>query len=183
MSYSVNASPYFPLFARLLSGFGSGFLPIFLGKIALLTDEASRGANYVFIEGMYSLGCAVGPVIASFLSFRINIFGWTIDEGNSSGIVIIIIWLFCLIGFLFLPLDIWADNAADRHLVPTQCHEEKDKKEVCDLKWHKRKTQEERKVRLTDLRISCLLFLTFSNVLLLKCLLSMSPCWEWIISI
>ena len=162
--YSVNASPYFPLFARLLSGFGGGFLPIFLGQIALLTDEASRGANYVFIEGMYSLGCAVGPVIASFLSFRINILGWTIDEGNSPGIIMIIIWLFCLIGFLFLPLDIWVDNAADRNLVLTQCDEEKDKKEVCDLRGHKRKAHGEREVGLTDLRISCLQFLTFSNV-------------------
>ena len=57
-----------------------GFLPIFLGKIALLTDETSRGANYVFVEGVDCLGCAVGPVIASFLSFRTYILRWTIDE-------------------------------------------------------------------------------------------------------
>ena len=83
---------------------------------------------------MYCLGCAVGPVIASSLSFRINILGWTIDEVNSPGIVMTMIWLFCLIGFLFLSIDIWADNAANRHLVLTQSDEETDKKEDGDSK-------------------------------------------------
>ena len=76
-----------------------------------------------------------------------------------------IIWLFCFIGFLFLPLDIWENNAANRDIVLTQSDDEKDKKNG-DQKWHKRKAQEERKVGLMDSRISCLLFLTFSNVLL-----------------
>ena len=116
------------------------------------------------VEGMYCLGCVVGPVIASFLSFRINVLGLTIDEGNSPGVVMTMIWLFCLIGFLFLPIDIWADNAANKNLVLTRSDDEKDKKKDGDLKWHKRKAQEERKIGLTDLRISCLLFLTFSNV-------------------
>ena len=48
--------------------------------------------------------------------------------------------------------------------VLTQSDDKKDKKENDDQKLHKRKAQEERKVRLMDLRISCLLFLTFSNV-------------------
>ena len=101
--YSVNVSAYFPLIGRLFSGFGSGFLPIFLGQIALQSNEASRGANYVFVEGMYCLGSVFGPAIGSFVSFRTNILGWTIDEGNSPGIVIIMMWLSCLIGFFLYP--------------------------------------------------------------------------------
>ena len=175
----VNISPYFLPFARLFGGFGNGFLPIFLGKFALLTDETSREANNVFVEGMDCLGCAVGPVIASFLSFRTYILGWTTDEE----IHLEMLWQWpsfsVWLAFCFYPM-IFGRTMLQ---VLTQSDDKKDKKENDDQKLHKRKAQEERKVRLMDLRISCLLFLTFLMWYLLKCLPSMSPCWEWIISI
>ena len=103
--YSVNASAYFPLIGRFFSGFGNGAFPIVLGQIALQTNEASRGANYVVVEGIYCLGSVFGPAIGSLITFRTYIVGWKIDEGNSPGIVMTMIWLFCLIGFLFLRKD------------------------------------------------------------------------------
>ena len=72
-----------------MSGFGNGYLLILLGQIALQTNEASHGANYVFVEGMYCLGCVIDPGIGSSISFRTNILGWKINEGNSPGIVMI----------------------------------------------------------------------------------------------
>ena len=163
--YSVNVSAYFPLFGRFLSGFGNGHLPIFLGQIALQTNEASRGANYVFVEGMYCLGSVFGPTIGSFVSFRTNILGWTIDEGNSPGIVIVMIWLSCLIGFLFLSEDIWVDNAATRHLqVLTSSDEENMKSKDGDRKLIDSNAREMPKAGLKDPRVSCLLFLSFSDV-------------------
>ena len=164
--YSVNASAYFPLIGRFFSGFGNGVFPIVLGQIALQTNEASRGANYVVVEGIYCLGSVFGPAVGSLITFRTNILGWKIDEGNSPGIVMTMIWLFCLIGFLFLRKDMWVDNATKRGLVQTSGNEENDRTEHERRKLVVSNAQEKPKVGLADLRISCLLFLSFSNVAL-----------------
>ena len=104
--YSINLSAYFPLFGRLFIGLGGMGTSILFAQIALQTNEESRGRNFVFVETGYCLGAVFGPVIGSIITFRVNVFGWRIDEGNSPGIVLAIIWLLFLIFSLILPKDI-----------------------------------------------------------------------------
>ena len=100
--YSVNISAYFPLVERFISELvNGGIVAILPGQVVLQVIEKTRGKDFVFLEGMYCLGSAVGPGIGSFVSFRVNIFGWKVNEGNSPGIVLAVIWLVFVIS-LFL---------------------------------------------------------------------------------
>ena len=107
--YSVNLSAYFPFFGRFLSGLSDVGIVVLLAQIALQTDEKSRGSNFVAIEAVYCLGSAFGPGIGAFVTFKASILGWKIDEGNSPGIVLSIIWLLFLIFSLLLPKNIWME--------------------------------------------------------------------------
>ena len=110
--YSVNLSAYFPLFGRFLSGLSDIGVAVLLGQIALQTDEKSRGSNFIIIEAVYCLGSAFGPGIGAFVTFKANILGWKVDEGNSPGLVLSIIWLLFLIFSLLLPKNIWMKPGA-----------------------------------------------------------------------
>ena len=105
--YSVNSSAYFPFFGRLLSGVGEIGVTVLLGQIALQVSEECRGASFVLLDSAYCIGSVLGPVVGGFITFRINVFGWEIDEDNSPGIVLTIIWLIHLIFSVLLPNDMW----------------------------------------------------------------------------
>jgi MFS family permease len=160
--YSINLSPYFPLFGRLMTGL-SGDIAILLGQVALQTEEENRGKNFVFLEGIYCLGAVFGPGIGSFISFRANILGWEIDEGNSPGIVLAIIYLIFLMASLLLPKEIWVPSNK-------QSSTEKDYDEgLVDYENRDDETlaahsnPDGKLSYLLDSRILCLLFLIFSS--------------------
>ena len=95
--YRVNLSAYFPLLGRLfsrLTGMGNAVL---YAQIVLQTNEESRGGSFVLVETVCCVGVVSGPVIGSVITFRVNVFGWKIDEGNSPGIMLSIIWLVFLL--------------------------------------------------------------------------------------
>ena len=163
--YSVNYSAYFPLFGRLMTGL-SGDIAILLGQVALQTDEESRGENFVFLEGVYCLGAVFGPGIGSFIAFRANIFGWEMDEGNSPGIVLAIIYALFLIASFLLPKDVWVQSVA-RNIQPTSS-DCKDVEKRADLQHHDQKLPEnstpgKKQSSIWNSRILCLLFLIFSS--------------------
>ena len=122
--YSVNLSAYFPLFGRFLSGLSDVGIAVLLAQIALQTDEKSRGSNFVAIEAVYCLGSAFGPGIGAFVTFKASILGWKIDDGNSPGIVLSIIWLIFLSFSLLFPKDIWIEPGASLELNTTSSADE-----------------------------------------------------------
>ena len=105
--YSVNLSAYFPLVGRLLSGLSEGGVAIVLGQVTLQSDGKRRGQYFVFLESFYCLGSAFGPGIGSFVTFDVNILGWYINEGNSPGVILAILWLLLLVASAILPDDMW----------------------------------------------------------------------------
>jgi MFS family permease len=166
--YSINLSEYFPLFGRLISGLSDMGLAVLFGQIALQTDNESRGGSFVLLEGAYCLGSTFGPAIGSFIVFRANIFGWQINEGNSPGVVLSIIWLLFLIFSLLLPNDIWiATGARNMELNSVSSDEE------ADQALQSKRNQEQRLTRYSpeektciiswDSRIFGLLFLIFCS--------------------
>lgn len=112
--YSVNLSPYFPLFGRFLSGLSEVGITVLLGQIALQADEKSRGRNFVLLDCAYCIGYVLGPAIGGFITFQLNVFGWKIDQGNSPGIAMAMIFLLFLIFSLLAPSDIWMTLSVQR---------------------------------------------------------------------
>ena len=166
--YSINLSPYFPLFARLITGLDGGLA--ILGQIALQIDEESRGKSFLFFEGVYCLGSAVSPGIGSFISFRTNILGWDINEGNSPGIVLAIVWLLFLIFSLFLPGTMWVETGTriEELNFNISAYEDEKRSSEYDQDGDQRLSEDyssEKKPRIMwDSRMFCLLFLIFTNM-------------------
>ncbi len=164
--YSVNLSAYFPLFGRLMTGL-SGDIAILLGQVALQTEEDSRGASFVFLESVYCLGSVFGPGIGSFISFRMNILGWEINEGNSPGIVLAVIYLLFLIASLFLPKGSWVESGARNKIESSNISDCEDEKKNTNYQDGDQKLTEDIPVEnpstLLDSRIFGLFFLIFSS--------------------
>ena len=171
MVYSINFSAYFPLFGRLFMGLGGMGTSILLAQIALQTNEESRGRNFVFVETVYCLGAVFGPVIGSIITFRVNVFGWRIDEGNSPGIVLAIIWLLFLIFSLILPTDIWVSSGESQDVeLNSNSTDDEDAKSQSNQSVHNHdKVSTENYLNTTkssvfrDPRVFLLLFLIFSS--------------------
>ena len=153
--YSINLSGYFPLFGRLLTGLGSGGQAILLGQIALQTDEESRGKYFVFFEGVYCIGSTFGPAIGGFIIFHGNILGWEINDGNSPGIVLTIIWLIFLFVSLLIPSSVWIQTGASNvELTSNSITSENEKGKA---------SQKKLVTALWDSRVLCLLFILLCN--------------------
>ena len=165
--YSVNLSAYFPLFGRFLSGLSDIGVAVVLGQIALQTDEKSRGSNFIIIEAVYCLGSAFGPGFGAFVTFKASILGWKVDEGNSPGIVLSIIWLLFLIFSLLLPKNIWMQPGASIEANATSSDDEDEIKSSKSRKPTERLAEDcsELKPRniIVDIRIVFLLLLIFSS--------------------
>ena len=167
--YSVNLSAYFPLFGRFLSGVSHISFAVLLGQIALQTDQKSRGSNFIVLEAVYCLGSAFGPGLGAFVTFKATILGWKIDEGNSPGIVLSIIWLLFLIFSLLLPKNIWVEPGASKeaNTIATFSDDEDEMKSSKCRKPTERLVEDcsELKPRtiIGDIRIVFLLLLIFSS--------------------
>ena len=166
--YSVNLNAYFPLLGRFMSGLSGGITAILLGQVALQTDEKSRGENFIFLEGVYCIGSAFGPMFGSFISFDVNILGFEINDNNSPGIILAIMWLLFLIFSIFLPSGTWMVTGAhvrDRDL-PSSNDEEDKRLTVYHQDGDRRLTETEKPFSMSsilDSRILCLFFLIFCS--------------------
>ena len=164
--YSVNISEYFPLFGRFLSGLANGgIVAILLGQVVLQVIEKSRGKNFVFLECMYFLGSAVGPGIGSFVPFRVNIFGWKVNEGNSPGIVLAVTWLAFTIAVLLMPPDTWMATGNKKMKVRTELDGKEHKNEnvkTNDVNLDQKECSACKNSVFRDQRLFCILFLVFS---------------------
>ena len=168
--YSVNLSAYFPLLGRLLSGLTGMGTAVLYAQIALQTSKESRGGNFVLVETVYCLGAVFGPVIGSAITFRVNVLGWKIDEGNSPGIVLSIIWLVFLIFSLVIPKDIWV-NSGDRYVELNSNSGDDEEEQSLNKResGHQHKNSRGNGLNTTtvgvfrDSRVVCLLFLIFSS--------------------
>ena len=159
--HSINLSVYFPLFGRLISGLSDVGVTVLLGQIALQPNKESRAGYFVLAEGAYCLGATFGP--GSFITFRANILGWQINEGNSPGIILTIIWLLFLIFSLLLPNDIWiATGVRNMELNSISSEDETDKTSQSECNQEQRLTEKKPSIILWHSRV----FLpTFSCIL------------------
>ena len=121
--------------------------------------------DFVFLEGMCCFGSAVGPGIGSFVSFRVNIFGWKVNEGNSPGIVLVVIWLIFVISIFLMPSDIWMSTSTNEVKMRTELEDKEHKDETVNNEGVNLCTNEcsaGKKSVFKDSRIYCTLFLVFS---------------------
>ena len=115
--YSIPVSLYCPLIGRALSGFSIGSTGILYGQLVLYTSDRSRPKAFIFINGMYCLGTVCGPALSSFLVFDANIFGWKIDPGNSSGVILALVWTISLVVSLWLPNEFGTNIELDKTII------------------------------------------------------------------
>ena len=126
--YSVNLSEYFPLLGRLFSELADMSTAVLFGQIALQANEESRGGNFVLVEAAYCLGAAFGRRFGNIIAFQMYVFGWKIDEDNSPGIVLSIIWLVFLIFSLVAPKDIWMKSNEQHSEINSSSRDDEAKK-------------------------------------------------------
>jgi MFS family permease len=167
--YSINMNEYFPLFGRLLSGLSDVGIGVLLGQIVLQSSEENSGKSFVLLEGAYCLGCALGPGVGSFITFRFNLLGWEINDGNSPGIVLTVIWLLFLILSASLPTDIWVETGGRRVKIKRNSNSSDDEtsKRLSNGNQQHRAAELFPKsnsgATMFDSRIICLIFLMFCS--------------------
>ena len=165
--YSINFSAYFPLFGRLISGLGEMGVTVVLGQIALQPEKESRSGNFVILDSAYCLGTVFGPGIGSFITFRKNVLGWEINEGNSPGIVLTIIWFLFFICAIHMPKDIWIATGArnfENNLTESDDEAQKRSNESHPKRrWPESNPEKKLIYAEWDSRLFCLLFLIFSS--------------------
>ena len=165
--YSVNLNAYFPLFGRLISGLSQMGVTVFHGQIALQPEKEMRSENFVILDSVYCLGAVCGPGVGSFITFRTNILGWEIDEGNSPGIVLTILWLLFFIFAMLMPNDIWIATGARNFKNNLTVSDDEAQKSSNDSHLKRRQPGNSPKKPLIyavlDSRLFCLLFLIFSS--------------------
>ena len=108
--YSIIIAAFFPLVGRLVSGLGSGGgVAIILGQIAIQAEVEDRVAIFVLLEGAYCLGATFGPGVGSFIAFDVTVWEWHINQSNSPGFILAIVWSIFLIVTIFSPKHIWIE--------------------------------------------------------------------------
>ena len=168
--YSVNLSAYFPLLGRLFSGLAGMGTAVLFGQIALQANEESRGGNFVLVEAAYCLGAVFGRGFGNIITFRVYVFGWKIDEDNSPGFVLSIIWLVFLIFSLVAPKDIWM-KSNEQHIELNSSSRDDEEKKCLNKRQSGRQDRNstENGLKTTaigvfrDPKVVCLLSLVFSS--------------------
>ena len=104
--YTTPFNAYLPLIGRFMSGLGEGTVGVVYGAVTQGTNNKNRARAFLYFEGLYSVGTAFGPVLGSFITFDLDIFGLEINAGNSPGLILATIWFLMLILTVFLPSDL-----------------------------------------------------------------------------
>ena len=159
--YSINVNEYFPLFGRFISGFADIGLAVLLGQIALKQQKATRTGNFVILDSSFGLGSIFGPGIGGLVVIHANILGWEINEDNSPGIILVVIWLIFFVFSLFLPNDIWTDASEKNRDYILYSDDEETSKALS--KRDEPLSRAKLKAIFFDVRISCVFFLTFTS--------------------
>jgi MFS family permease len=108
--YSLSSSPYFPMIGRILCGISAASDVLLLGEIARTTEENHRGKVFILLDGIYTLGCALGPIFATILTLQFSIYSWNITPESSPGFVLAVVWLFVFLLSTFLPREFSQDE-------------------------------------------------------------------------
>lgn len=103
--YSIPVSAFFPLFGRILAGLSSGAAGVFLGQLTLYTPKRFRAQYFIMLDAIFTMGTLFGPTVGIFLTFNVDIPGWTLNAGNSPGIVIALVWFAIFLISLWLPKE------------------------------------------------------------------------------
>ena len=159
--YSVNINEYFPLFGRLVSGLADIGLAVLIGQIALQPETTTRTGNFVLLEGSFCLDSIFGPGIGGLMVFHANILGLEINENNSPGIILVVIWLMFLVFSLLLPLEIWKETGEKNRVCISYSDDEETSKALS--KRDEPLSRAKLKAIFFDVRISCVFFLTFTS--------------------
>ena len=118
--YSVSTSPYYALIGRTVCGISAASDVLLLGELARTTQAKHRAKTFFLLDGIYILGCALGPIFATILTFELNIFSWKITSENSPGFALAAIWLLIFLITIFLPSNFSQDEElSDSQLVLT----------------------------------------------------------------
>ena len=75
------------------------------GDVVRYTKKEYRSTFFLFLDSTFAVGASCGPVFGSFITFKTNILGWNIYDGNSPGIVLAVAWFLSLCVLIFLPSD------------------------------------------------------------------------------
>ena len=111
--YTIPVNEYFPLIGRFMSGIADGTIGVVYGAVAQGTTEINRPLAFLYFEGLFGIGSSFGPMIASFLTFNVDILGLKINPGNSPGLILTVVWFPLLILTLFLPNDLMEKKSKD----------------------------------------------------------------------
>ena len=118
--YSVSTSPYYALIGRIVCGISAASDVLLLGELARTTRAKHRARVFFLLDGIYLLGCALGPIFATILTFNLEIYSWKITPENSPGFALAVIWLLIFLFTLILPSNFSQDEElSDSQLVLT----------------------------------------------------------------
>lgn len=93
--YAMHFNVTFPLFGRMIAGFGEGYISAMWGELARVTTKEQRTRYFAILKGSNLLGAAIGPALNLFLKeFDFHIGGWHIDFRTSPGFFMGIVWIF-----------------------------------------------------------------------------------------
>ena len=108
--YSVSLSPHYALAGRIICGLSAASDVMLLGELARTTKVRHRAKVFFILDGIYLLGCALGPIFATILTFSLNIYQWRITPENSPAFALAIIWLAIFILTMVLPWNFSKDE-------------------------------------------------------------------------
>jgi MFS family permease len=103
--YAIPASGYCPLVGSFLSGAANSVYGGIYGEVVRHTKEEHRSKLFLLLDSMFFIGACCGPVFGSLITFKANIFGWNIYNGNSPAIVLAITWFVTVCIVIFLQRD------------------------------------------------------------------------------
>ena len=111
--YAIPVSGYCPLVGYFFSGVANGAYGGMYGEMVRYTIYENRPKLFILVDSMFTIGGACGPIFGAMITFKADILGWKIDDGNSPGIVVAIIWFVVLCVLIFLPSDIGTEEISD----------------------------------------------------------------------
>ena len=111
--YAIPVSGYCTLIGCFFSGATNGAYGALYGEIVRYTINENRSKIFIVIDSMFYFGASCGPLIGGIVTFKANILGLNINDGNSPAVVLVIIWALLLCVVLCLPSDFGTQEIAD----------------------------------------------------------------------